>query len=436
MFLNCFLKKINSLSIGKKIVFYCSLLMPLVSCFLMGISTSNHSSIRKESLSASISEISNSNITKDAYLKFDISNKDEENISRKVYSYYWRDNFNYTSQLLCLSSPDTFEPSKYKLSNNVFCLSEETIVADAFNYSSQQDLLRFETIRINIYKFRERRYETESNGYDGFIYIPDFIADTLIENSNGLLKYYDDLLIDGQIPDNLKDYLIINLDIDGMLLRFKIANVFHVNGYNKNYILEETNIEKCLINDGNTGQKIKRFIGDFCVAYSYQLIQNNNYSLVSIINKKQYAIIDYLSVMSQQSNNKIQGCFYSVKENKTEPISFSAELFDTFNHSGFSKMLYLFLLIFSIVFFAGSFVLVFVCDRFILNSDCTFTYHLFQIVILLILHAIMTILSVFISNSFMFHSIYSKYFGITSILVLLFEAFMLLRARRIKNESY
>lgn len=424
------------MSISKKIMVYCSLLMPLVSCLLVGISTSNHSSIRKESLSASISEISNSNITGDAYLKFDITDKKGENASRSFYTNYWRDNFNYTSQLLCLSEQNSFEPTKYKLMNNTSCLSEEIIIADAYNYSSQKDLLRFETIRMNIYKFRERQNETDFTGYDGFIYIPDYIADELIASSQGLLNYYDDLLVDGEIPGVLKDFLVIKINIDESILKFKIANIFHVNGYNSNYIFEETDIQKCLINDGNTGQKFKRFIGDFCVAYSPQIIKRNNYSFVSIINKKQYAIIDYLSVVSQQANNIISGCFYLVGESGVEPIALSSELFEVFNNSGFSKTPFLVLLIFSILFFIGSISLIFVCCRFILTKHDAIFYHFIQIVVLLIFHAIMTVLSIFFSGSFVFQSIYSKYLGIASVLVLLFEVYMFLKLRRINSESY
>ena len=421
------LKKRKTLLI--KILVIISFICPVLSCFLVGIVFSDHPSVKQHFLASEISVASKKNNDAKVFLKYSVID-DEKNISRNIFLGVYPQNFLYSTQFLTVSEEDSFEPASFSLSNDAGAIKEKISIVDGCTYSNQEKLLRFETLCMNIYTFRQRALETYAGGCDGFMYIPDYVADRIIEQSSGRLKYYDDLLVDGDVPEELADLLIIKIKHkDDQIKTFKIANVFHVDGYNHDYFKDGNDSDAHVINDYNYGSIMKRFIGDFCVAYSYDFIRNNSYSICAAINTQPYTINDYATTISRGGKHFVDGMFYTVFNNDCIEIKQSSDYFATISTKYSDEIGHVILAALAFSFVVASIIGCFFVIRLVFYSfQQERRYLVIHFLILLGVNIFLYILSTVLEKIVNYHLyFYSQYYGLASLVVLTgFVALLLL----------
>ena len=157
-----------------------------------------------------------------------------------------------TTNVLCAMNGAV--PLKFSASIDGRPLSFSTAVLSGKTYSNQQETLRFETVCINLWKYQNRYQELsfDSTIYDGFVYVPDYIADEIIALSDDL-NSYEDLIQSGDGTH------VFSLGGDSFDRKLKIANVFHVRGFNLEY--SEGVIHQ--YNDRDIGLQLDQFLSGY-----------------------------------------------------------------------------------------------------------------------------------------------------------------------------
>jgi hypothetical protein len=303
-----------------KTVLICSL--PAIFSVLFGLSFYKHPAVNKNVLADEIASISKTNINNSSCLNFSLYNHgNSRNTSRDCFKSMFKYNFLNCTQVLTYSSVE--QQLTFTISVNGEKIADNVCGVDAVNYYSQKDLCRFETLNINLYKYRERLEETSylSKDCDGFAYVPDYIADSIITKTGR--NVYDDLFT----SDDNKIYIDVLLS-SGYSKRYKIANVFRVEGFNENYC---SNLSTIANNDHGNGKKIRQFIGDFFVLYDPTLVDNNCFCINSLITPKKYSIIEYSTLITRfDKESLVDGIFYRITSNGSDTIQSSQSYFQLF----------------------------------------------------------------------------------------------------------
>ena len=165
---NIILKALNILSLVLMEVFIC--------CFsFTSIYTNQNAEL---SILSAVSKNNNS----DMYFFNTIYDKGDEQIPVNYFSRTYGSNF-WKSLTKVISVCDDVGPIKYSCYIGDTKLEYDTCIVSGLNYTQNQELVRFETVCINLYKYRTKQEEIyfDQSKYDGFIYIPDYFADSIIE---------------------------------------------------------------------------------------------------------------------------------------------------------------------------------------------------------------------------------------------------------------
>lgn len=189
---------------------------------------------------------------------------------------------------------------------------------DLCMYSNQVSLKRFECININLFKEPNRDEELNTFDLDGFVYIPDYYADKIIKESNGELKTYADLLpnLSTYSPEQrklfLNKYCIRSKNVNGFHETYKIANIFHVDGFK----------EKYSYNDDESSAYLKAFLNNYVFVHSStQIAKKMSKCLITIFDAKKYLIQERIELpLSFVDNNNIFIKCYSVSSNNVSEI--------------------------------------------------------------------------------------------------------------------
>ena len=292
---------------------------------LVAFSTTNVPFNVTEISSTVIATTSKNNIHGDAFLNFSVNDKNtSSNLTRKLYQSIFKYNFMGHSQLLVYSkhSESGLDFRDFSISFDSMNYDESVKAADAVLYSTQKSTVRFETLKINLFQYRNRIAETSFESSEhGFVYIPDYIADYFIMNSNGKYNNYFDF-----INDNNPLSLSLNIG-DGIVRNYKIANIFKSNGFNPLF----TNGATLTDNDGSTGRIMEDYIGKFIVLFDYKLVDAQDFQICSAIAAKKYSVLEYSRVISSIPNSTIGGIFYKITDNSLQPIDASNNLFLNIN---------------------------------------------------------------------------------------------------------
>ena len=165
-------------------------------------------------------------------------------------------------------------------------------ITNALVYSNKDNPPQFETLLINLFKHRERAVEIkyDPTKYQGFTYIPDYFADYIIEHSAAVSTYND--LLDNEVP--------FVLTVGGEKIKYKIANIFCVNGFKKEYCGD---VEPEITYD--YGKLLSDFFTHFCVVSNINPImkisENYNMSVVSMLVPKRFVLMDTLNAVHETS---------------------------------------------------------------------------------------------------------------------------------------
>lgn len=247
-------EKMNRKSIFKILIPLFEVIV-FVSC---GFAFSDVNFVRKSSELSLFANECKQNGAEYCYTNIDISGEKKNNIPESIFSNTYSENFSGTSTKLMTIS-DNSDVASFDTLFNGEKLPFSTSVVSGKNYSNDAELLRLETVCINIYKYRARQEEHyyDSSSYDGFIYIPDYYADYIIENYCPDYTY-DDFLTN----DSLNS---ISLGNEANSFKYKIANIFHVNGFDEKHTTEK----QFKYNDLNTGKILDLFFNGFCFVSNY-----------------------------------------------------------------------------------------------------------------------------------------------------------------------
>lgn len=158
------------------------------------------------------------------------------------------------------------------------------------SYDNQVTLKRFETININLYKTPTVE-QNESYSCDGTVYIPDYLADQIIQNNEDL-QGYDDLLPDLSVLDeatrnSFLSSCSVSIDVGSTTRSYRISNIFHVDGFNEEYCSEIYEY-----NDNGVSQTLSSFYGNYVVINDSELSNIYEQRMVVGCVNKQYVIYD------------------------------------------------------------------------------------------------------------------------------------------------
>ncbi len=244
---------------NKKTVF--KFLIPLIEIIVFvpcGFVFSNLNYVQKSSELSFFANECKQNGAQYCYANIDITGEKKNNIPETIFSDTYSENFSGTSTKLMTIS-DNSDVASFDTLFNGEKMPFSTCVVSGRNYSNDAELLRLETVCINIFKYRPRQEELyyDSSNFDGFIYIPDYYADYIIDNFYPEYTY-DDFLTN----DSLNS---ISLGNETKSFKYKIANIFHVNGFNERHMVEK----QFKYNDLNTGKILDLFFKGFCFVSNY-----------------------------------------------------------------------------------------------------------------------------------------------------------------------
>lgn len=427
------IKQLFTSSRFRKILKAISFALPILSCSFIGLSYSVDTSSLRDAIAIKISNVSRKNDYGHAILNYKTSSKGN-NTTRNIFNSIYPENFLYCTQCLTVSSEESLTPKLFSISNDYY--SSNTSIIDGCSYTNQERLLRFETMCINIYQFRDRSVETNPRGLDGFIYLPDYLAEKIIQSSNGRLNYYEDLFSDESTPESLTDLLNIKVTSDDSVKTFKIANIFHVDGYKKQYMKEPDKADEHIINDYNKGAEMREYLGDFVVAYSYDFIKENNFSMFVSMDSKPYTIVDYTTRLTA-GDGAVEGVFYAHNNGSMSAISLSNPFFNSVNQTNSKITEFIVSSILSWIMVALSIFALGFCFYLIKEKKQRVFYFLFQIGLLIMTHLLLTILSAILINyTYFFSAFYSKFFGITSLIFLFLIIFSFFFIKEKEDKTY
>ena len=178
-------------------------------------------------------------------------------------------------------------------------------ITSSLVYTNKKDPPSFETLLINLFQYRERSEEIsyDTTKYSGFIYIPDYYADYIIEHNENFSTY----------SDLYKNENSISFVVNNKKYDYKIANIFCVNGFKKEHCGD---VEPNVVYDH--GKLFYNFLTDFCVISSISTLTSGSedlhLSVVSVLTAKRFLLIDTLraveNTLKKNSDNANINLFY------------------------------------------------------------------------------------------------------------------------------
>lgn len=291
----CKLKKVNTSLIGAILNPIILILIIVLNCF----SSSKLPIVPYDTEIELLRKYSNLNSFDNVCSTFALDSDSSNDELKSFFTATYPENFN-NSQNRFLSINTTNGLASFNCFFNDEKLPFSVKIADGGTYTNQiivdsdgYSYTRFETICINLLSFRDKSEELvyDLNSYDGVIYLPDYIADYIIEKEG--LTNYTELFSDSYsflLTFNNKEY------------RYKVANIFHVDGFNSNYSGFESKY-----NDYNNGKKIEEFLGEYVfITNRNRVIQDSSgvlfSSLVNVLTPKIYifdqfykSLVNYLN---------------------------------------------------------------------------------------------------------------------------------------------
>lgn len=315
-------EKMNSKTIFK-------ILVPLLEAIVFvscGFAFSTANVVQKSTELSLFANECKQNGAKYCYANIDIVGEKKNNLPETIFSNTYSENFSGTSTKLMAIS-DNSNVASFDTFFNGDKIPFSTCVVSGKNYTNDPELLRLETVCINIYKYRPRQEEHYYDGsYDGFIYIPDYYADYIIDNFCPDYTY-DDFLTN----DSLNS---ISLGNNTNSFKYKIANIFHVNGFNKNHMTKE----QFAYNDLNTGEILDLFFNGFCFVSNYGHFSDLNKELHTTVfcelQPKRYMLDETLMMANNYKNafkaNEIKVAIYYSSEGGTKKVSNSDNISNIF----------------------------------------------------------------------------------------------------------
>lgn len=298
------------------------------------------------------------------------------------------------------------------------------------NLETYSNTTRFENLNISLLRDIPRTEELNDYGTNGFVFIPDYIADEIIESSNGDLKNYDDLVPDyssmneAEITSFLDKYALSVTNVYGDSFRYKISNIFRVKGFNETYLDGRDMPEETTI-----GASLESFFGNYLFLFSQSLFRNDEVALFNFAQNRQFSLhYDLYNVTSINKAVKLElTCYLREGDGYVKSEYYSDLIWDSFVAHR-TDDLYKFILCVGIFFLIAAAVLPFIFKAKVFVEPRTY---LWNIIFLLGVALVFNILEVTIgATSFAFLT-FNNFLCGGSILVLIgFSAYFYFSEKR------
>ena len=236
----------------------------------------------------------------------------------KAFNNLQNENFSGSTQILptCLSEDDCL-PKRFL--SRIDCGAgeeSEVVVGNGFYYSYNTNLCRLETLCINVYQ-KDWTNPYELDGEHGFVYLPDFLADYLIERNDDF-NAYDDLLPKFSDTRQMVDKKILKINSDIGERKWVIAGIYHSNGFNESFLKDA----EFSYNDLNFGKAFNNFGYPMLIAYDSAFSRKHLNGLLTLSQPKTYLIdqnITKLKVFANESESVTR--YYKVRNGLVEKMS-------------------------------------------------------------------------------------------------------------------
>lgn len=249
-------------------------LLAFVLILLVFASCQNSVVARRDAFSVNLSEIGQKTTSKNLALRFTSTASPGETKTTSFFSpaYSVYRNYDKACPYIYVSdekaAPLTFSLSTpsggYELTNST----------QLFTLSNMSNTKKFESLNLELLK--QISGERDATGFDGVVYLPDYLADKIIENSNGLYSTYDALL-DSRYG--------LTMSCAGKSRRYRLANIFYTANFA--YASSDESYQK---KDNGNGKLMKSFLGDFVFTQDRYFFNTINSSFGSVFASRQFMI--------------------------------------------------------------------------------------------------------------------------------------------------
>lgn len=254
------------------------IIFSFICIFIFSFSFSDSIFVERDSYSERLSFLARSSDNNKIYEKA----KFVSDSYLEEYSFYLKcqkeavyENYNNIPAFLTLSdNSGAFLKLNSQSSSLVLPQIDDYSLVTVANFSNSK---KFECLNIDLYKQIENERHISSNSTD-FIYIPDFLADQIIEKNINKIKTYDDLI-------NVEP--VITISCSSVSRKCRIANIFHVKGFN---FLTENEINKT--DDLNTGKILEDLLGNYLITTSSSFFMNSSVSYYMSVPSSEFSIKD------------------------------------------------------------------------------------------------------------------------------------------------
>lgn len=281
-------------------------LLSFFAIFFMALGFSDNSLSQQFATSGIVSKLNSNNNDFFPYSSIMRSLEDGTNITNN-YSVAFRSDANHLRVISYLNQEG--DVARVKISGENHEYSSTFAVCNAGTYSNTA---KFENHNISLFKNISRDQTLSIYGTNGFVFIPDYLADEMIESSNGELKTYDDIVPDysamseEEIASFLEKHALTLTNSSGSVGRYKISNIFRVKGFNEAYMNGREMPEETTV-----GDSFESFFGHYVFMPSRILFNEDEAALFSLAKNKQYSIYYDISTICslKTSTNQQLACY-------------------------------------------------------------------------------------------------------------------------------
>lgn len=302
------------------------ILFELCSPILCGLASLHSPLAIGEAQCAFVAEKSKKNDEQLSYATINYGEDSYDIVSRAFGSVRSRNFSGYMQSVpVCLNDDDTM-PKRFSASLGSSSISNQIIVTNAMFYTNQEELARFETLCINVYQKNWSSLNSAQFG-DGFVFLPDYYADSIIASSNDLMSYDDLLPFPSSAGEFIsKKYLCVQTSLGER--RWSIVGIYHCNGFSAMNLRGEN----VLYNDLNFGKALNALGAPAVIAFDSSFSAKHLNGILTCSQPKSYILDQNMRKLSAFDKETVaKSSFFEVSDGQINEMENSSIIY-TKNH--------------------------------------------------------------------------------------------------------
>ena len=182
--------------------------------------------------------------------------------------------------------------------------------------------MRFETLCINVYQKRWEYSSIKALGKDGFVLLPDYYADLLINRSSDMSSYDDLLPVYSSSGTPLSCKSLI-LPFGEQTRSWAIVGIYHAKGINESYYGQSF-----AYNDKDYGELANSFNSPLLIGFDYDFLVKNLNGFFLTSKAQTYTIKNNVDILAS-CDEKGSGCarFFTAGDEKMTEVPSSYEIY-------------------------------------------------------------------------------------------------------------